>query len=63
MISIAEGSIRAAMISLTVWPAAWMESNAANSVCTTSGRLTMRRVILVATPSVPSEPTNTPGRS
>ena len=63
MISIAAGSIRAAMISLTVCPAASMELNAARSVCTTSGRLTMRSVIFVATPSVPSDPTNTPGRS
>src|ERR1017187_6279590 len=63
MISSADGSIPAAIMSLTVWPAACGESNAASSVCTTSGLLTMRSVTLVATPSVPSEPTNTPVRS
>ena len=63
MISSADGSIPAAMMSLTVWPAAWGESKAASSVCTTSGRFTMRSVIFVATPSVPSEPTNTPAKS
>ena len=59
----AEGNIPAAIMSLTVCPAACGESNAASSVCTASGRFTMRRVILVATPSVPSDPTNTPARS
>ena len=34
----------AAMMSLTVWPAASMELKAARSVWTTSGRLTMRSV-------------------
>ena len=38
-------------------------SNAASSVWTHSGRLTIRSVTFVATPSVPSDPTNTPLRS
>ena len=52
----------AAMMSETVCPAAEMESKAASSTCTVSGRRTMRSVIEVATPSVPSEPTKTPGQ-
>ena len=49
------------MIPLTAAPASLVVGNAASSVCMHSGRFTMRRIILVATPSVPSEPTNTPG--
>ena len=60
MISSADGNMPAAIMSLTVWPAACGESNAASNVCTTSGRLTMRKMTFVATPSVPSDPTKTP---
>ncbi len=63
IISTAEGNMPAAMMSLTVLPAWRTESKAAISVRTVSGRFTMRRMIFVATPSVPSEPTKTPVRS
>ncbi len=63
IISMAAGSMPAAMISLTAAPASLVELNAARSVWMTSGRFTMRRMIFVAMPSVPSEPTNTPDRS
>ncbi len=63
MISMAAGSWPAAMTSETVWAAAAMVSKAARMTCTVSGLRMMRRVISVATPSVPSEPMKTPMRS
>jgi hypothetical protein len=63
MISAAAGMIPAAMISLTAAPQSSTELNAASIVSTASGFFTMRRMTFVATPSVPSEPTNTPHRS
>ena len=63
MISIAAGRMEAAMMSETLCPAAEMESKAANKTSTVSGRRTMRSVMELATPSVPSEPTKTPARS
>ena len=62
-ISLAAGNIPAAMMSLTAAPASFVSAKAARSVRMHSGRLTMRRMILVAMPSVPSEPTKPPGRS
>ena len=44
-------------------PAASVESKAASSVTTSSGRRSTRSVTSVAIPSVPSEPTNTPSTS
>ena len=58
MISIAEARIPAATIPDTAAPAASIESNAASTVRTASGRRSRRSVISVAIPSVPSEPTN-----
>ncbi len=57
------GTIPAATISLTASPAPPVSSKKATSVRTASGLGTTRRVIRVATPSVPSEPTNAPSRS
>ena len=47
----------------TVCPASLVWSKKATSVRTASGRGITRSTILVATPSVPSEPTNAPTRS
>ena len=63
MISIAPGTIPPATMSETVRPAAPIESKYATSVRIRSGTGTTRSVIAVATPSVPSEPTNAPSRS
>ena len=63
IISTAAGMIPAAMIRLTASPASSIEWNAASSVCTASGRRTIRSVTFVAIPSIPSDPTNTPARS
>ncbi len=63
IISIAPGTIPALTISLTASPAATVSSKNATSVRTLSGTGITRSVILVATPSVPSEPTNAPSRS
>ena len=51
------------MMSLTAAPASLVLGNAASSVWMQAGRFTMRKVILVAMPSVPSDPTKTPARS
>ncbi len=50
-------------MSETVCPACAVWSKNATSVRTLSGAGITRSVILVATPSVPSEPTNAPSRS
>ena len=64
MISIADGEDRARRRSPdTAAPAASVESKAASSVRTRSGRRSTRSVTSVAMPSVPSEPTNAPSRS
>ena len=63
MISIADAPIPAATIPETAAPAASIESKAASTVRTDSGRRSTRSVISVAIPSVPSEPTNAPSRS
>ena len=51
------------MIADTASPAASIDRNAASCVLTASGLRTTRRVISVAIPSVPSEPTKAPSRS
>ena len=53
----------AAMMRETASPAASVESNAASSVWTASGRGRIRSATSVTMPSVPSEPTTTPSRS
>ena len=63
MISIAPGTMPAAMIAETVSEAASIVSNAAINVRLSSGRGTSLTVISVTSPSVPSEPTNVPTRS
>ena len=63
IISIAPGRIPAATIPETAAPAASVVAKPASSVRTASGVRTMRSVIRVAIPSVPSEPTTTPRRS
>ena len=63
MISIAPGTIPAATMSDTVCPACPAESKNATRVRTLSGVGITRSQIFVATPSVPSEPTNAPMRS
>ena len=63
MISSAPGTIPAATMSETVWPADSIVSKYATSVRIRSGTGETRSVIRVATPSVPSEPTNAPSRS
>ena len=50
-------------MSETAAPAASIVRKPASSVRTASGERTIRSVILVAIPSVPSEPTITPRRS
>ena len=51
------------MIAETAAPPRLEPWNAASSVRTASGARVSRTVILVAMPSVPSEPTNAPSRS
>ena len=63
IISIAPGTIPAATISETTRPASLVESKNATSVFVVSGAGTTRSQVLVAMPSVPSEPTNAPIRS
>src|ERR671924_47191 len=63
IISMAAGTIPSPMIPETASPASSVSLNAAKSVLTDSGLRTMRSVILVAIPNVPSEPTNAPIRS
>ena len=63
IISIAPGTTPPWTISDTASPAAWVESKNATSVLTVSGDGTTRSQTLVATPSVPSLPTNAPSRS
>jgi hypothetical protein len=63
IISIAAGVIPAAITSETAEPASSVERKPASSVVTASGRRTIRSVIRVAIPSVPSEPTKAPRRS
>ena len=63
IISIAPGTIPAATISDTTSPAWAVEAKKATRVRTAAGAGTTRSVIRVATPSVPSEPTNAPRRS
>ncbi len=63
IISMAPGTMPAATISDTTSPASEVESKNATRVRTDAGAGTTRRTIRVATPSVPSEPTNAPSRS
>ncbi len=63
IISIAAGTMPAPMIAETACPPCSMLSNAASTVVTASGARQSRTVILVAMPSVPSEPMNAPSRS
>ena len=63
IISIAEGSMPAAMMSDTLCAACAVVLKAASSVCTAAGFGTTRRTTCVAMPSVPSEPMKTPARS
>ena len=51
------------MMSLTVPPASSTLRKPTSMVCTASGTRTSRSVTSVATPSVPSLPTNAPSRS
>src|SRR3954452_17301016 len=60
IISIAPGTTPLVTISPTASPAARVESKNATSVLTVSGTGTTRSQAFVATPSVPSEPTNAP---
>src|ERR671932_968246 len=63
IISIAPGTTPLVTISPTASPAACVESKNATSVFVVSGTGTTRSQAFVATPSVPSEPTNAPSRS
>jgi hypothetical protein len=63
IISIAPGTTPACTICETASPAWRVVSKNATSVLTVSGEGTTRSHTLVATPSVPSEPTNAPSRS
>ena len=63
IISIAAGTIPAAITAETTSPAASVVVNAASSVSTRCGRGSTWTTISVAMPSVPSEPTNAPSRS
>jgi hypothetical protein len=63
IISMAAGTIPSPMIPETAWPASSVSLNAARSVLTDSGLRTILKVIFVAMPRVPSEPTNAPIRS
>lgn len=59
----AAGTTPAAMIADTACPPASMPVKAASRVVTASGARDSRTVILLAMPSVPSEPMNAPSRS
>ena len=61
--SIAAGTTPEATISETALPAASIERKYPTIVATASGAGTIRTQILVAIPSVPSDPTNAPSRS
>ena len=63
MISMAPGTMPSDTMADTTSPASAVESKKATTVRTASGEGTTRSVILVATPSVPSEPTKAPTRS
>ena len=63
IISIAAGTIPAAMMSVTARPPASSESYAASTRWTASGAGVSLTMILVTMPSVPSEPVNAPSRS
>ena len=63
IISIAPGTTPARVMADTASPACSGESKKATSVRTASGTGTTRRVILVTSASVPSEPTSAPSRS
>ena len=63
IISIAPGTMPSDTMADTTSPASEVESKNATSVRTAWGTGTTRSVILVATPRVPSEPTNAPTRS
>src|SRR5579875_283646 len=63
IISIAPGRMPEAMIADTAAPPAPIVVNAASRVVTASGSLVSLTTILVAMPSVPSDPVNAPTRS
>jgi len=63
IISIAAGTMPPAMMDETAAPASSVDENPASSVTTASGSRVSRTVTSVATPRVPSEPTNTPIKS
>ena len=63
IISIAAGTMPAAMIAEVAAPAASVDSNPARKVCTDSALRSSFTVTSVVTPSVPSDPTNAPSRS
>ncbi len=63
IISIAAGTIPRCTISDTASPASLVQSKKATSVFVVSGEGTIRSHTFVATPSVPSDPTNAPSRS
>ena len=63
IISIAAGTIPAAMISDTARPPSLVVAYAASSVCTASGSGVSRTMTFVTMPSVPSDPMNAPSRS
>ena len=63
IISIAAGTMPAAMMSDTARPPSLVVAYAASSVCTTSGSGISLTTTLVTMPSVPSEPVNAPSRS
>ena len=63
MNSIAAGTMPAAMMSATHWPASGTESNAASKVRVTGGLGSNRSVASTTTPSSPSEPATMPSRS
>ena len=63
IISTAAGMIAASTMSPTVSPAASIDGKSASTVRTACGVCSSRTVTLVQTPSVPSEPMNSPRRS
>ena len=63
IISIAAGTMPAAMIAETAAPPSPVVPNPASSVVTAAGILVSRTMILVAMPIVPSDPVNAPSRS
>ena len=63
IISMAAGTMPAAMIPLTASLAARIEGKAASRVRTAAGSGSRRRVISVAMPNIPSLPTKSPTRS